>query len=95
VAAVAINLQNTIESWTNRIGSARQGNVTLTDSDWVHFFQLLDEWVVALEEVELYVGSTQLEVERQEGRPHVRLDNSVPKSAVAVCNQTLVANCFP
>lgn len=74
VAAIVINLQNTTETWETRLTAAFNGSIPITEHDWINLYQVLDEWVASLETAELYVGTTQYEEDRQEGKIHVSLD---------------------
>nr|KAG5700478.1 hypothetical protein BaRGS_013965 [Batillaria attramentaria] len=72
VAAIVIHLQNAIESWDAKLSAAIAGSIPIRDTDWSNFYQLLDEWVLSLETVILYVGTTEKDEDRQEQKPHVR-----------------------
>ncbi|KAL8625878.1 hypothetical protein ACOMHN_012470 [Nucella lapillus] len=74
VAAIVISLQNVVEIWEARVVGALNGSVAIQDSDWATFYQTLDEWVASLDQAQLYVGTTQTEEERQDGKPHVSID---------------------
>ncbi|XP_076455039.1 axonemal dynein light chain domain-containing protein 1-like isoform X2 [Babylonia areolata] len=74
VAAIVIHLQNVVETWETRIIAALNGTMTIQDSDWAAFYQGLDEWVASLDQAQAYVGTTQAEEERQDGKPHISID---------------------
>ncbi|KAK7095467.1 axonemal dynein light chain domain-containing protein 1-like [Littorina saxatilis] len=74
VAAIVIQMTNVVESWEARIISALNGTLPIQDSDWSAFYQSLDDWVASLDQAQQYVGTTQAEEERREGKPHVSMD---------------------
>ena len=69
---MVINLQNVVDSWASRLLSALHGTMAIQEKDWSAFYQSLDEWVVCLEQTQMYVGTTQTEEDRQDGKPHIR-----------------------
>ena len=72
VAAIVIHLQNVVETWESRLIAALNGTMPIQDSDWSAFYQSLDEWIASLDQAQLYVGTTQAEEDRQEGKQHSR-----------------------
>ena len=72
VAAIVIHLQNIVETWNSRLTAALHGTMAIQENDWSSFYQSLDEWVASLDLAHVYVGTTQTEEERQDGKPHVR-----------------------
>lgn len=67
-----IHLTNAIELWETRLTSALNGTMTLQETDWSGFYHTLDDWVVAVDQCLEYVGTTQKQEDKQEGREHTR-----------------------
>lgn len=72
MAAIVIHLQNIAETWESRLAAALSGTMPIQENDWSAFYQSLDEWLASLDLAHSYVGTTQTEEERQDGKPHVR-----------------------
>lgn len=72
IAAIVIHLQNMADIWETRVKAAVLGTMSIPESDWRQFYLGLEEWVVALEEAQLYVGSAQSEADRKDEKPHIR-----------------------
>ncbi len=70
VATGLIHINNNLETWDNKLNAAIQGNNPLPDQDWIRFYQLLDDWIVSIEETAEEVGSTQKEDDRAQGIEH-------------------------
>ncbi|XP_071115667.1 axonemal dynein light chain domain-containing protein 1-like [Haliotis cracherodii] len=74
VATSVIHLTNAIELWETRLTSALNGTMTLQETDWSSFYHTLDDWVVAVDQCLEYVGTTQKQEDKQEGREHTSID---------------------
>lgn len=46
------------------------GNNPLPDAEWIRFYQLLDDWVVNIEETAEEIGTTQKSDDKAEGIAH-------------------------
>ncbi|XP_021363508.1 axonemal dynein light chain domain-containing protein 1-like isoform X2 [Mizuhopecten yessoensis] len=72
VAPNAIHLLNALETWDMRVSSALNGTLPIHDNEWGALCQLMEEWLTAVDAASEYVGTTQSEEERDEGKPHTR-----------------------
>ncbi|XP_033732804.1 axonemal dynein light chain domain-containing protein 1-like isoform X2 [Pecten maximus] len=70
VAPNAIHLLNALETWDMRVSSALNGTLPIHDNEWGALCQLMEEWLTAVDAASKYVGTTQSEEERDEGKPH-------------------------
>ena len=64
VATGLIHLSNALETWDSKISILLHGGNPLPDQDWLHFFQMLDEWGVNVDNSMAAIGSTQKEDEK-------------------------------
>ncbi|XP_069120299.1 axonemal dynein light chain domain-containing protein 1-like isoform X3 [Argopecten irradians] len=74
VAPNAIHLLNALETWDMRVSSALNGTLPIHDNEWGALCQLMEEWLTAVDAASKYVGTTQSEEERDEGKPHTRIE---------------------
>ena len=70
VATSLIHITNNLENWNNKFNSVVMGNNPLPDAEWIRFYQLLDDWVVNIEETAEEIGTTQKSDEKAEGIAH-------------------------
>ncbi|XP_021363514.1 axonemal dynein light chain domain-containing protein 1-like isoform X7 [Mizuhopecten yessoensis] len=73
VAPNAIHLLNALETWDMRVSSALNGTLPIHDNEWGALCQLMEEWLTAVDAASEYVGTTQSEEERDEGKPHTSI----------------------
>ncbi|XP_012942468.1 axonemal dynein light chain domain-containing protein 1 isoform X2 [Aplysia californica] len=74
VAGLIIHLQSALENWETRLMSSLQGVLNLQESDWGSLYQALEDWLASLGQAVEYVGTTQKDEDRQDGRPHSSID---------------------
>ncbi|XP_060065790.1 axonemal dynein light chain domain-containing protein 1-like [Ylistrum balloti] len=74
VAPNAIHLLNALETWDMRVSSALNGTLPIHDNEWGALCQLMEEWLTAVDSAAEYVGTTQSEEDRDEGKPHTRIE---------------------
>ncbi|KAK3723089.1 hypothetical protein RRG08_037283 [Elysia crispata] len=74
VAGLIINLQSSLETWETKVTSHAQGTLPLPDTEWGALYQTLEEWLTLVQQAYEYVGTSQRDEDRQDGRPHVSID---------------------
>ncbi|XP_077986638.1 axonemal dynein light chain domain-containing protein 1-like isoform X2 [Glandiceps talaboti] len=70
VAKGFITLQNAMEIWDTKLTQVVNGAAYPPESEWGRLYDLLEDWMVLIDETLDIVGSTQKESERNERKPH-------------------------
>ncbi|CAH1787293.1 unnamed protein product [Owenia fusiformis] len=65
-----IHLVNSLETWDNKLNAVMHGSNPLPDAEWLRFYQLLDDWVLSINDTLQYIGGTQKEDDREQGGMH-------------------------
>ncbi|KAL3870210.1 hypothetical protein ACJMK2_038289, partial [Sinanodonta woodiana] len=74
VATLVIHLMNGLETWDMKITAGLNGTMAIHDTEWIGICQLMEDWLNAIQKAIEYVGTTQREDDRNEGRPHTRIE---------------------
>ncbi len=86
-----IHIASNLELWENKFSSVVVGQNPLPDAEWSRFSQLLEDWIVSIDEAAALVGSYQ-----PEGSPGERYTRT--QSAQGICQLftlcSITANIF-
>ncbi|XP_052091532.1 axonemal dynein light chain domain-containing protein 1-like isoform X2 [Mytilus californianus] len=74
VASRVIHLANGLETWDMKLTSHLNGTLSINDNEWGSLVQMMEDWLVGIDEAEEYVGTTQKEEDREKGRLHTSID---------------------
>ncbi|KAL5011861.1 hypothetical protein ScPMuIL_010412 [Solemya velum] len=74
VASNLIHLRNSLEAWDMRIVAVLNGTLVVPDSEWSSLAHQMEEWISTAREAIDFIGTTQREESRMEGKPHTSID---------------------
>ncbi|XP_063422973.1 axonemal dynein light chain domain-containing protein 1-like isoform X3 [Mytilus trossulus] len=74
VASRVIHLANGLETWDMKLTSHLNGALSINDNEWGSLVQMMEDWLVGIDEAVEYVGTTQKEEDREKGRLHTSID---------------------
>lgn len=74
VASRVIHLANGLETWDMKLTSHLNGTLSINDNEWGSLVQMMEDWLVGIDEAVEYVGTTQKEEDREKGRLHTSID---------------------
>ena len=72
VATGLIHVANSIETWSQKFNAVMHGSIPLPESEWIKFYQQLDDWAASIDETSAVVGTTQKEEDKLEKKPHYK-----------------------
>ena len=64
VASRVIHLSNGLETWDMKVTSHLNGTMAINDNEWGSLVQLMEDWLVGIDEAVEYVGTTVKEEDR-------------------------------
>ena len=67
-----IHLSNNFETWDSKLNAVLHGGNPLPEIEWTRLYQLMDDWVVCLDETIAAIGQTQKEEDREAEKPHTQ-----------------------
>lgn len=64
MASRVIHLSNGLETWDMKVTSHLNGTMAINDNEWGSLVQLMEDWLVGIDEAVEYVGTTVKEEDR-------------------------------
>ncbi|XP_064649134.1 axonemal dynein light chain domain-containing protein 1-like isoform X2 [Lineus longissimus] len=74
VARGFIHLSNVLETWDTRLNTVLHGSNPLPDAEWTRFYQLLEDWINAIDETHACIGLAQKEEDKVDGKEHKNVE---------------------